>query len=62
MINDAEEITIRRNERRKLKNDENNDSQANSNGSNLARKSERLVNREKIVYYDLDKVSSEPEK
>ena len=61
MISEAEEITRRRNER-EMKKAENNDSQAISNGSNLARKSERLVHKEKIVYYDLDKVSSESDR
>ena len=45
-----------------MKKAENNESQAISNGSNLARKSERLVHKEKIVYYDLDKVSSESDR
>lgn len=62
MINEAEEIAKRINERKDMKKAENNDSQGISNRSNLARKSERLVHKEKIVYYDLDKVSSESNK
>ena len=62
MTIEAEEITRRINEKRERNNTENNDSQGNSNKSNLARKSERLVQKEKIVYYDEDKVIIESEK
>ena len=62
MTIEAEEITRRINEKRERKNTENNDSQGNSNKLNLARKSERLVQKEKIVYYDEDKVIIESEK